>query len=110
MGTIIFTVKVECLVDVLIQSLLRILKSAVPIICTSGNRTPLGAEQKAAPTSGSPAVGEMGTVLKGSGLGRLDLKELRKRTRHPVPPVSLSSFKMGSGRNTQEGRLRQVHV
>lgn len=83
----------------------------MPISRTSGNKIPLGAEQEAAPTSGSPALGEMDTVLKGSGLGRLDIKELRKRARHPVPssPLSLSNFQMGSGRNIQEVRLR-YHV
>lgn len=56
----------------------------MPIIRTSGNKIPPRAEQEETPTFGSPALGEMDTVLKGSGLGRLDIKDLRKRARHPV--------------------------
>lgn len=33
-----------------------------------------------------PCFGEMDAMLKGCGLGRLNLKDLRKRDRHPLKP------------------------
>ena len=75
----------------------------MPVIRTSGKKIPPAAEQAAAPTSGSPAVGEMDTVSKDAGLGRLDLKELRKRDKHPVPSCPLKP-------QQPSGSEAQVHV
>lgn len=83
----------------------------MPVIRTSGSEIPPGAEQVAAPTSGSPTVGEMDTVLKGAGLGRLDLKELRKRAKHTVPSCPLKPQQpSGSFWKKHTGSEAQAHV
>lgn len=92
----------------------RILKSAMPITCTSGKKCSHGLSRRYSLPSGVSLWEKGGGALhKGSVLSGLDL-ELRKRASTPLflfPPLSAAASAMGPRQVSDHivARLRHIH-